>query len=135
MRSPIGWVLPGVALLATVLAVVAGPNDALALPAAAAAIVLAGFVFLGAGTDRSGPALTEPTAPRPSESERLRGALRSGTLGREYVLDTIDQVERAGPTPDLPARSLRETQRLLDLAPDQFLEYVRGRVRDLEARS
>jgi hypothetical protein len=132
MRSAVGWVLPAIAVVATAVAVAAGPNDSLALGAAAVAILAAGLVFVGGISDQTGVPSALPSLRPSPETDRLRAAIRSGPLGREYVLDTLDRVERAGPNPDLPFRTVPVTDALVALPYDQFLRYLRGRVEALE---
>jgi hypothetical protein len=134
MKSPLGWFLPAVAIVLTGIAIWAGPNVPLALPAAALAVVAMGFLFLGAWEDSE--ARSKPTVPLVWEPDvfRLRTAIRSGNLGREEIVTTLDRVERMGPTPDLPTRTADEMARLTRVSPQEFRQYLRHRLDDLEGR-
>jgi hypothetical protein len=134
MNSPIGWVLPAVAIGATVLAVWAGSNLAVAIPAAALAVLAAGLLFAGAWLDERRQAPRRSPLRAPPENYRLRSALRSGRLGREELVTALDRVERTGPHPDLPSRTARELEALAHLSPRDFQDYLRTRLDDLEAR-
>lgn len=135
MNGRVGWFLPGVAILATAVAIWAGPNLSLAIPAAGVAVLSAALLFVIAWQDsealarRSGAG----TSPRP-ELFRLRISIRSGPLGREDIIATLDRIERAGPTPDLPSRTADELRQLTRVPPGEFRAYVRTRLEFLEAR-
>jgi hypothetical protein len=134
MRLPSGWFLVVVAAIAVAIAIWAGPNLTIAIPAAAFATLAGGLLFVGAwleleeGARRRTPSRWEP------DVFRLRSAMRSGPLGREEIVTTLDRVERMGPTPDLPARSPQQMELIVRLPPAEFRKYLRGRLDDLEAR-
>lgn len=134
MRFTGGGLLLGVAAVAIGIAIWAGPNLSIAAPAAAFATLAAGLLLVGAWLDtREG----EQRRFRPrSEPEmfRLRSALRSGPLGREELVTTLDRVERMGPSPDLAPRTPQQMEHLVRLSPPEFREYLRSRLDDLEAR-
>jgi|HubBroStandDraft_1064217.scaffolds.fasta_scaffold04820_9 hypothetical protein len=134
MKIRLGWFLPVVAIGLTGVALWAGPNVPLALPAAALAVLVAGFLFVGAWRDSE--ARPKPKAPLLFEPDvfRLRTAIRSGPLGREEIITTLDRVERMGPTPDLPTRGTDEMNQLIRVTPEEFRQYLRHRLQDLEAR-
>ena len=134
MRSRIGWLLPAVAVVFVAIAVWAGPNVPLALPVAAVGIVVAGLLFLRAWV--ASEPRRRPVAPLVWEPDvfRLRTAIRSGPLGREELVTTLDRVERMGPTPDLPTRSTDAMRRLTHVSPEEFRSYLRHRLDELEAR-
>jgi hypothetical protein len=134
MNSPIGWVLPAVALGATGLAVWAGPNLALAIPAAALAVVAAGVAFARAGLGARPRTPYHPSFGPPREMFHIRSALHSGRLGQEEIVAQLDHMERTGPTPDLPSRTVPELESIIRLSPAEFREYLRGRLDDLERR-
>lgn len=128
-------VLLAVAVVATGIAVWAGPNFVIALPAAVAAVVAAGLLFLGAGLDRI-PSRPLRSAPVPATSMvGLRRAFTSGRLGRESLVETLDRLERAGPNPDLPALRPDEADRIWRMPPKEFREYLRERLDQLERQS
>jgi len=133
MNSRVGWVLPTIAALATALAVWAGSDLVIAIPAAGLAVLAADLLFVGAwldARDRRAPPL-----PRyPHEVSRLRLALRSGTLGRGDLILVLDRLERSGSNPDLLPRTASELDALVHLPPSEFRQYLRQRLDDLEIR-
>jgi hypothetical protein len=135
MNFPFGWFLPAVAIVATGVAVWAGDNFSLAIPAAVAALLAAGLLFVDAVLG-PGWVARRPEGPfLAGEAGPLRTAFRSGRLGREAIADLLDRLERAGPNPDLPGRRTEETNRLVRLPSGEFRNYVRQRLDDLESRS
>jgi hypothetical protein len=133
MNSRVGWVLPTIAVLATALAVGAGSDLVIAIPAAGLAVLAADLLFVGAwldARDRRAP----PTPRSPHEVSRLRLALRSGPLGREDLVLALDRLERSGPNPDLLPRTGTEVDALVRLPPSEFRQYLRQRLDDLEIR-
>jgi hypothetical protein len=134
MNSPVGWFLPAIAALAAALAIWAGPNLTIALPAAAIATLAAGLLFVEAGIESRNRRLRRSELSWQPELFRLRSAIRSGPLGREELVTTLDRVERAGPAPDLPARAGAEMEAIVGLPASEFRRYLRTRLDDLEAR-
>ncbi len=134
MRSRIGWLLPAGAIVCTGIAVWAGPNLPLALPAAALAVVCAGALFAGAWSDSVGRRRTRAPMQWEPDVFRLRTAIRSGPLGREEIIATLDRVERMGPNPNLPTRSADEIHELTHVSPEEFRVYLRRRLQEMEAR-
>ena len=134
MRSRVGWLLPAAAIVLTGVALWAGPNVPIALPAAALAVLAVGFLFLGAWTDSEGR--KRPRVARVWEPDvfRLRTAIRSGPLGREEIVTTLDRVERMGLNPNLPSRTAEEMHTLTRVTPEEFRVYLRRRLDDLEDR-
>lgn len=124
-----------VAAVATGIAIWAGPNFVIALPASVSAVLAASLVFLEAGTAWVPSPSSRAVPPLPSTTGSLRRAFHSGRLGREGIVDTLDRLERAGPNPDLPARRLEETGRILRMPEREFREYLRTRIAQLELRS
>lgn len=136
MILPRGWV--GLLALAAALAGVAiwaGPNLGLAVPAGAAAVVVGGLLF-ATGWPRTSelrhprPAPVETPDPTPTVNVRL--AFASGALGREDLVLLLDKVERAGPNPTLPVRSADELHALTSRPERDFLAYVADRLGSLE---
>jgi hypothetical protein len=128
-------VLIGIALVATGVAVWAGPNLTFAAPAAAVAVLAAGFLFVSAWMDNPPEARSAGRDPEGGEVRVDRLWFQSGRLGREEIIATLDRIERLGPTPDLPARSGAELSEITGLSRSEFRAYVRRRLEDLEARS
>jgi len=135
MNYALAGFLVAVAAGATGVAIWAGPNPAIAAPAAALAVVAAGLLFLAAGVDRP-PVAAPPRPPAlPRDEYLFRYGFRSGPLGREEIVATLDRIERSGPNPQLPSRSSSEVASVVELPRADFREYVRRRVEDLEVRS
>ncbi len=135
MNRPLATIAGAVAVVATGVAVWAGTNFALAVPAATAAVAAAAFLFV-----ESAPSVARrarpPGAPRSSgEVDRLRTAFRTGRVGRELIVSLLDNYERTGPNPAFAGRRPEEQARLVRLSGAEFREYVRGRIDELEARS
>jgi len=120
---------------ATGIALWAGPNPQIAGPAAATAVGAAALLFVGVGLDAwSGRSVPTPPAAPERDEFLFRFGFRSGRLGREEIVATLDRIERSGPTPLLPGRSVREVQSIVELPRADFREYVRHRIEDLEER-
>lgn len=136
MRLPFGWLLVALAAVATALALWAGSNLALAVPAGVVAVAAAAFLFgeawLRHGTRRAVPATPLPAA---DSASALRTNFRSGPLGREAIVVLLDRLEREGLHPELPARRPAEFARFARLSPAEFRRYVRDRLDELEAGS
>lgn len=133
MNSPVGWWVPGVAVVATILAIAAGRNLAVAIPAASVAVAAAAIVLASAPFGRGPLRASAPPAPVRSEPDRLRFAFRSGELGRADLVALLDRLEREGPRPDLPTRSVAELEEIVRLPAREFDGYVLQRVEELEA--
>ena len=135
MNRPLTAFAGAVAAVATGVAVWAGTNVALALPAATVAVAAAALLFV-----ESVPSVTRrglPPVPLRSSSgvDRIRTAFRTGRVGRELIVSLLDNYERTGPNPAFAGRRPEEQARLARLTGSEFREYVRGRIDELEARS
>ena len=124
--------LSALAVGATAVAVGAGPNFAIALPAGVIAVLAAALLFVEAGTTHAAPLSVPSPAVFSPSTARLRRAFVFGRLGRETILETLDRLERAGPNPNLPIREREESRRLLAMSVPEFREYVRVRLDQLE---
>jgi hypothetical protein len=133
MISPASWLLPLVAIAATVLAVVAGANLAVALPAAAIAVLAAALLFARSWSRRARTP-DPPPPPARTEADRLRLAFQSGRLGREEVAIALNRLERSFLDPNLAPPSVDELSRVAALPPERFLAYVGRKLDRLEAR-
>lgn len=135
MNPRLGWLLPGLAVVSTGVAIWADGNFALSVPAASVAVAAAGLFFVHVvPSEPSRP----PRPERPIVREgpaRIRSAFRSGRLGREEILNLLDGLERSGPNPNLPGRRIEELAQLRGLSSREFRDYVRERLDDLEART
>jgi hypothetical protein len=133
MISPVSWMLPSVALAATVLAVVAGGNLSIALPAAAIAVLAAALLFARSWSRRA-RAPDPPPPPARTDTDRLRLAFHSGRLGREEVAVALNRLERSFLDPNLAPPPVDELSRVAALPPEQFRSYVARKLDRLEAR-
>lgn len=120
---------------ATGVAIWSGANVSVAAPAAGTAVVAAGLLFVVALLDRAA-VITAPSArDSPRDEYLFRFGFRSGRLGREEILATLDRIERSGPNPHLPGRTSKQIASIVELPRPEFRDYVRRRVDELEARS
>ncbi len=133
MRSAATWALPLVAAVATALAVLAGGNLALALPAAALAVLAAALLFARGWSKRARRPDPLPARPR-TDTDRLRLAFHSGRIGREEVVIALNRLERSFLDPGVPPPAVDELTRVAALPPDQFRAYVRAQLDRLESR-
>jgi hypothetical protein len=121
--------------IAIALAITAGPNIALAVPAGAAAVVLAASlgpygVLASRGEDRR-PVHVPDSRP----SLRALRAFAGDRIHREELVLLLDQVERAGPNPRLPSRPRGELSTIVSMNATGFRKYVATRVEQLERES
>lgn len=135
MRGPLDWGLVVIAAGATAFTVWAGANFALAIPGAAVAVTAAGLLFAEVALRPSAARAAPPAWTRRGEPELLRSAFVSGRLGREKLVEVLDQLERAGPHPDLPSRRFEQLREIVSLPPDEFRRYLRSRIDSLEERT
>jgi hypothetical protein len=135
MNLGFGGFLGAVALLSTGVAVWAGDNFAVAVPAATVAVLAAGLLIADAALGGSRMARPPGDVAGPEEVGMLRAWFRSGRLGREAITELLDHLERAGPNPELPRRRAEEMSRLAQLPYAEFRSYVRQRLDDLESRT
>ena len=131
MRSPVGWVSPAVAIAATIVAIGAGSNDSIAIPAAAVAIAAAGFA-LWRTVRLHGPAVSPLGAPEAEVADLSDDWFDEGSMGHEAIVLMLDRIERALWHPELPTRGSLELAQLRDLPQDEFLDYVQQRLDGLE---
>lgn len=134
MNVPFGWRIPVVIAGATAIALWAGRNLEIALPAAVVAVGASALLVLEVW---GLPAATRPTARLLGENPRVsvRDLFRSGRLGREEIVELLDRLERSGPDPFLPGKTPEELDRIARLPRAEFREYLRARIADLEGRT
>ncbi len=135
MRDSI-WILALVlAGVGSGVAVWAGPNLAVAVPAAVLAIAMGVVV----GVSRVvGVPVAEPVRveiPETTSLVVLEKALTSGPLGRAYVLELMDGLERKLRDRNAPVRAAAERQRLLRSPDPVFRAFVEKRLAELELES
>jgi hypothetical protein len=131
------WIVALVtAVFATGLAIWAGPNLTIAVPAAVAAVAIGVGVGIWRALKPAPPATATSALPKePTPLLDLEGALHSGALGRDYVLILLDTLDRRLRDRNLPKRAEKERQRLLSGPDAAFRAYVEGRVTELERES
>ncbi len=132
MRLPFGWFAPAVAIAATGIAVWAGSDLRIAVPATAIAVTAAGFLLAEVALRTFRPRPSAPAPPSVDVKANLGRAFRSSRFGRVEILVTLDRVERILKNPGLPGRSLEEIESVVRLPPADFRAYVRRRLSDLE---
>jgi hypothetical protein len=135
MRTPLAWGLVALAVVATGLAIWAGPNLTFAVPAAATALIAAALLFVEIAAR---PTLATPRAEAPtrrSTPNDVRAALTSGRFGRERLVVLLDRLERAGPNPELGLLSVPELRSILAMSPREFRGYLDRRLAYLEANT
>jgi hypothetical protein len=135
MTAPYGWGLVIAAIAATAVAIWAGANLALAIPAAVVAIsaatLLIAEVALRAGAGRSTVA-PGPASPQPAE---VRTALVSGRLGRERLVLLLDTLELRASGVKRGPRPPEEIDRIAKMPAEEFRGYLQARVDGLEGRT
>jgi hypothetical protein len=130
------WILALVlAGVATGVAVWAGPNLAVAVPAAVIAIAMGVLVGVSQAVKPSGPAPVEVEVPETTSLVVLESALTSGPLGRAYVLSLLDGLERRLRDRNAPMRSEADQQRLVRGSDAAFRTFVEKRLTELERES
>lgn len=131
MNAPFSWLFPALAAVASGVAIGAGRDLSLAVPAAVVAVAAGALTVVEALARRRAPARPPPAVPA-NPRATVQEAFRGGGYGRELLVDLVDRIERAGPHPELPGRSIEATRALVALSPDEFRRYLRDRVNALE---
>jgi hypothetical protein len=137
MNSPVGWILPVLAGVATAVALAAGSNTEVALPAAAAAVGTAGLALARAAQRPEGPfaSAKAPSPPDQVAPEMSDEWFDQGPIGQEAIVLMLDHIDRALLHPDLPNRGAVELAQLRGMEEEEFLDYVAHRLDELEAAS
>ena len=123
-----------VAAVATGLAVAAGTNASLAIPAATAAVA-AGALFLVGVVEQTRWPSGRPLPTVPVDPARVRSSLAAGPRGRPALVYLLDNLERSGGTMNVPVPSDAELRHLAQLSREEFRQYLTDRVNDLEGRT
>jgi len=135
MKAPFRWEFAGIAALAILVAVLAGPNEAVAIPAATVAVAAAGLALWDSVRTRS----PEPSLAAPVEEavpgEGTDAWFGEGVMGQEAIVLLLDRIDRALVHPTLPTRDFRELAQLSGLPREEFLGYMESRLAELEAGS
>jgi hypothetical protein len=131
VRAPFAWWWLALAALFSAFALWAASNYAVAVPAAAAAVLVAALA-LGDAVRRTSSPRAVPPRVQPVPTSGVRRWLAAGELGREDLILLLDRLERKVLRPDLPARTPTEIGALVTLAPQEFYRYVADRIQALE---
>jgi hypothetical protein len=135
VELPERWPLLAGTAVAIGVALAAGPNLAIAVPAAGVAVLAAAIYLADAVRDRARAPARAAFAPVASDPDRVATAFRSGRFGRREIVKILDRLERDAPRSTSPVRAAPEIDALADLPPEEFERYVRARVEALEAES
>ncbi|HUJ78593.1 MAG TPA: hypothetical protein VLX64_06260 [Thermoplasmata archaeon] len=134
MKGPFGVVPPAIAVVATFVAIDAGPNYSVALPMSVIAVTAALFTAADALARTA-----HRTPPRSSSRGGRTGGLREwflrGRIGREQIVLLLDRLDRAGDRPTLPLRSSEEIEGLVRLPDAEFRAFVRRRLDAIEGEA
>lgn len=131
MTEALRWVFLGLAAVAVLIGIWAGPNYTVAVPAALVAIALGGLAFWDS-SQTGGEPVSASTVPFESSPVGVRSWFTEGSLGREEIVLLLDRLDRHGPHPSLPARPPLELRRLVELPAREFRRYVGHRLDQLE---
>jgi len=134
MNGPLTAALCVVAALATVFAITAGSNVAVAVPADAVAIGAGALLLLGMIEQTRWPRIRWVEMV-PADPMRVRPMFGAGTLGRPSLVRLLDSLQRTGGRPDASPTSPEEIARLQGLSREQFRAYLDARVSELERRT
>jgi len=123
-----------VAGLAASVAVAAGPNTAVAVPAAGVAVGVAALLLVSVLERTAWPPLRTRTSSR-DRSIPIRAAFEEGKLGRRELIQILDSLERTGYGLAPPVLSAEELDHLVARSPEEFRRYLDVRVSELEGRT
>jgi hypothetical protein len=127
------WPLIALAVAATLVALDAGSNLSVAIPAGVAAVVAAGLLFAGSLGEVAWRSPPSREVEPPMATSTLRAAFRSGRSGRLSIVLELDRIERLSTRPNLPMREAREEAELRRMSPSEFRAYLNARLDALEA--
>jgi hypothetical protein len=140
--NALSWVLVGIAIGTAGIAIYAGNNLVVAVPAGSVAILsvaAVGAVELQARSARLVPVRAgvarQPLSHRIESDSllQLRRSFTAGEIGRSSILATVRALERdLSPTGRTPL-SLDAERDVLHLPPEQFRRWVDDRLRRIEA--
>lgn len=135
MNAPFRWAFPTVAVAATLVALIADPNETIVIPAATIAVAAAGLALWDSVRPRTAAPGAVSTVPEPLSVSASDQWFRAGVVGQEAIVLLLDRIDRALLRPDLPSRELAELIQLRSLPREQFLKYLESRLAELEANS
>jgi hypothetical protein len=122
-----------VAVVASVLAILAGTDVDEAVPAAAVAVGAAAFLLVGVVEHTRWPR-GRPMPTLEADPARVRSSFGSGANGRPALVSLLDALDRTQGNPNLASTHPDEIARLKTLPPQEFRAYLETRVRELEGR-
>jgi hypothetical protein len=122
------------AAFAAAVAVAAGPNESLAVPAASVSVAAGALLLVGV-VERTRWPSRPPVAGPTADPARVRSSFEAGARGRNELIVLLDRLERGEGERYLSYRPPEELARLQALAPEAFRQYLGDRVSDLEGRT
>ncbi len=134
MNAPFRWTFPGIAGIATLVALLVGANPDIAIAAATVAVASGGLALWDSVRSRT-PASGTPRTGYSLPVDMSELWFHTGATSQEAIVLLLDRIDRAVAHPEMPARDRDETARLSRLPRDQFLSYVESRLSELEAAS
>jgi hypothetical protein len=134
VNAPFAWWWAALALGFAILAAVTSSNYGFAVPAAVVAVAFATAAVGETALRLVWRRRARATPYTPSFSD-VQGWFRSGPLGREDIVRTLDYIERMTLRPNLPSCPTGELARLQQLRPEEFRRYVAARLAYLEGSS
>jgi hypothetical protein len=133
MNLPSDWPVLVLAAGAAVLAIDAGADLTVAVPAGIAAVALAALLLVTSVGEVSWRGAPTPPVEPPTTTSSLRAAFRSGRSGRISIVLEVDRLERHGLHPQLPTRNAAEEERIRRMPRAEFREYLAARLDQIEA--
>ncbi|HYB63455.1 MAG TPA: hypothetical protein VEE86_03415 [Thermoplasmata archaeon] len=137
MNLPPRWfALLGLAGALAGVALWAGSNLPIALPAATVAVLVGSTLLVSGWAQRArSPRGPVSSKEEPPVSGTVRSAFRSNRMSREEVVLLLDRIERSGPNPSLPNRATEELRQIGALPRPEFARYVEQRLVELEGNT
>lgn len=134
MNTGVAVLLCVVAGVAAGIAVAAGTNEAVVVPAAAVAVGAGALLLVGVVEQTRWPSPRPRTASTP-DLGHVRSSVGAGAHGRTELIALLDHLDRASGGPRLASRSSEELAHLQALSPEEFRAYLSARVGELERRT
>jgi hypothetical protein len=126
--------LVAVAILFSIIAILANSDLSVAIPCAAIAVGAAAFLLVDIGGRTRWPALGIPPSSI-GDPAGVRSALRAGARGRFALVLLLDALDRRTENPNVHPLSQEEVDHLEAMSPDAFREYLAGRLQEIEQRT
>jgi len=135
MTSWVWWYALPLAGGAIGISIWAGPNLAVALPAAIVAVIAVLLLVWAAIGQRTRHVSSAAAAFDTNPMERLQAAFRTGAIGRSLVIAELDGLDRSLRHDSSLGVSPHAEQNLLRASEEDFRRYVRNRLQELEKDS